>query len=68
MCDRGADWLRRVIEELENPGVRAKLMLFARWRLDSDTHAEDLVQEALARVFDPDGSPWDPAERGFVAT
>jgi DNA-directed RNA polymerase specialized sigma24 family protein len=66
MFDRAAESSRRVIEELAKPGVRARLVQFARWRMHADKDAEDLVHEALARVCDPDGSPWDPAKRSFL--
>jgi DNA-directed RNA polymerase specialized sigma24 family protein len=40
--------------------VRARLKRLASWHTDNDADAADLVQRALTRVFDPEGSPWDP--------
>ncbi len=45
---------------IEKAGVRARLKKLAFLRTHNDADAEDLVQQALARVFDPNGSPWDP--------
>jgi DNA-directed RNA polymerase specialized sigma24 family protein len=45
--------------ELQKEGVRAKLIKLAFWRTRSLPESEDLVQAALARVFDPEGQPWD---------
>jgi DNA-directed RNA polymerase specialized sigma24 family protein len=52
--------LMRAREELEKSGTRAKLVKFAAWRAHHGQDADDLLQEALAKVFDPDDSPWDP--------
>ncbi len=50
----------RARREIENPLVRARLKRLAWQHTDNDADAEDLVQLALTRVFDPEGSPWDP--------
>jgi DNA-directed RNA polymerase specialized sigma24 family protein len=52
--------LDRARKELEKAGVRTRLVQFASWQTASVQDAEDLVHSALARVFDPQGSPWDP--------
>jgi DNA-directed RNA polymerase specialized sigma24 family protein len=40
--------------------MRVRLVRLARLRTHSPQDAEDLVQTALAKVFNPEGSPWDP--------
>jgi DNA-directed RNA polymerase specialized sigma24 family protein len=47
-------------KELEKASVRARLKWLATRYTATDADAEDLVQQALARVVDPQGSPWDP--------
>jgi DNA-directed RNA polymerase specialized sigma24 family protein len=45
----------------------ARLRTLGAWLMHSSQDAEDLVQSALARVFDPQGSPWDPhGKKTFV--
>jgi len=45
----------------------ARLRTLAAWLMHSSQDADDLVQSALARVFDPQGSPWDPdGKKTFV--
>jgi hypothetical protein len=51
---------------LREPGVWDKLYGFARMRCWRDEDAEDLLSEALSRVFDPADMPWKPSERPFV--
>jgi len=63
MIDKQAASTIRALAEANKPEVRKKLILFASWRGHSEADAEDLVQEALAKVCDPNDSPWDP-ERG----
>src|SRR5579884_1714031 len=60
MNDQGGSATERAIAELKKPGVAFKLLKFARWRTESDADAKDLLQSALAKVFDPKDSPWDP--------
>ena len=60
MTDPLTPSLKRAREELEKSGTRAKLVKFAAWRAHHGPEADDLLQEALAKVFDPDDSPWDP--------
>jgi DNA-directed RNA polymerase specialized sigma24 family protein len=62
MIDRDAPSTRAALEELAKPGTREKLVKFGMWRLRSQHDAEDLVQRALAKVFDPDDAPWKPDE------
>jgi DNA-directed RNA polymerase specialized sigma24 family protein len=50
----------RTLVELHKEGMRVRLARLARLRTRSPQDAEDLVQTALAKVFDPKGSPWDP--------
>jgi hypothetical protein len=67
MIDKDAPSTRRALEEVSKPGVRNKLITFAMWRLESEPDAEDLVQEALAKVCDPQDSPWDEGKgKSFV--
>jgi DNA-directed RNA polymerase specialized sigma24 family protein len=59
--------LERAREVLEKPETRRKLVTFASWRTHNGPDADDLLQEALAKVFDPDDSPWDPdGSKSFV--
>jgi DNA-directed RNA polymerase specialized sigma24 family protein len=51
---------KRALEEFKRDGVRIRAIQYAHRRTRSAADAEDLVQAALERVFDPDGSPWDP--------
>jgi DNA-directed RNA polymerase specialized sigma24 family protein len=60
VTDPLAPSLQRAHEELEKSDTRAKLVKFAAWRAHHGPDADDLLQEALAKVFDPDDSPWDP--------
>jgi DNA-directed RNA polymerase specialized sigma24 family protein len=63
VIDRDAASSKRALDELLKPGVRKNLLRFAIWRTRSEADAEDLLQDALAKVFDPDDSPWD-SDRG----
>jgi DNA-directed RNA polymerase specialized sigma24 family protein len=49
----------RIHEELERAGVRTRLVNFGRSLTGSPIDAEDLVHQALVKVIDPDGVPWD---------
>ena len=42
--------------------IRVQLLLFARPRAKSEAKANDVVQEAMMRVFDPTWEPWDPSK------
>jgi DNA-directed RNA polymerase specialized sigma24 family protein len=53
-------WSKRALEEFERPGVRLQAIQYAMRKTRSKADADDLVQEALSRVFDSDASPWDP--------
>jgi DNA-directed RNA polymerase specialized sigma24 family protein len=67
MLDRDAPSSQRAIDELNKPGMRLSLVAFASRRMrDRKGDAEDLVQEALAKVLDPQDSPWDPHRNGFL--
>ncbi len=66
MLDLGAPSSQRAILELEEPMVRERLHQIALSRTASDAAAEDLVEDALVRVLDPDDSPWDPGQYPFV--
>jgi DNA-directed RNA polymerase specialized sigma24 family protein len=57
----------RVVAELDKPRVKERLHAIARWSTGSDdAAADDLVQDALARVLDPAKAPWDPARGSFL--
>lgn len=57
----------RARAELLKDRVMARLRTLAAWAMHSSQDAEDLLQSALARVFDPQGSPWDPnGKKTFV--
>jgi DNA-directed RNA polymerase specialized sigma24 family protein len=67
MFDRNGLSTKRAVDELNKPGMREKLVKFASWRMGDDRRdAEDLVQDALAKVLDPQDSPWDPRRVGFL--
>jgi DNA-directed RNA polymerase specialized sigma24 family protein len=53
--------LQKALAELNKAGVRTKLVKYASWRAHAPQDAEDLVQSALAKVFDPQDCPWDPS-------
>jgi DNA-directed RNA polymerase specialized sigma24 family protein len=52
--------------QLSKPDMGYRLRRIAMWSARAEADAEDLVNEALARVIDPKGSPWDPAKRTFL--
>lgn len=64
MIDRDAPSTKAALAELDKPGVREKLVKFGMWRMRSEADAEDLLQQALAKVCDPGDSPWTPDSRG----
>jgi DNA-directed RNA polymerase specialized sigma24 family protein len=64
--DAEAPSSKRVVAELQRPEVRAQVYRLARWSTRSEIDAEDLVQDALVRVLDPEDAPWDPERRGFL--
>jgi DNA-directed RNA polymerase specialized sigma24 family protein len=53
----------RTLVELRKEGMRVKLLRLARLRTHSPQDAEDLLQTALAKVFNLQDSPWDPDGR-----
>lgn len=66
MFDPGAPTSQRILLELEDPEVRARLHKMAFVRTESDVAAEDLVEDALVRVLDPEDSPWQPSRGSFL--
>ena len=52
--------------QLSKPDMGYRLRRIAMWSTRAEADAEDLVNESLARVIDPKGSPWDPAKRTFL--
>jgi DNA-directed RNA polymerase specialized sigma24 family protein len=64
--DAKAPSSERVVAELQRPEIRAQVYRLARWSTKSEVDAEDLVQDALERVLDPDDTPWEPERRGFL--
>jgi DNA-directed RNA polymerase specialized sigma24 family protein len=64
--DAEAPSSKLAIAELKKPTVSARLLKIAHWHTDSDAVAEDLVEDALVRVLDPEDSPWDPTVRTFL--
>jgi len=66
VLDLGAPSSQRAIFELEKPKVRERLHRIALTRTTSHAAADDLVEDALVRVLDPDDSPWDSGQYPFV--
>jgi DNA-directed RNA polymerase specialized sigma24 family protein len=50
----------RTLVELHKEGMKVRLLRLAVLRTRSPQDAEDLVQTALAKVFNLQDSPWDP--------
>ena len=67
MQDFDAPSSKRVLAELAKEGAWNNLLKLARWRTGAEADAEDLVANALARVFDPDDMPWLPEKGGFYS-
>jgi DNA-directed RNA polymerase specialized sigma24 family protein len=55
--DAKAPSSKRVVAELNRPEVRAHVYRLALWSTHSEGDAEDLVQDALERVLDPEDAP-----------
>jgi DNA-directed RNA polymerase specialized sigma24 family protein len=66
MLDPRAESSVRVAAELEKPNAIAKLHRIAQWSTHSEADAEDLTQDALARVLDPDDLPWVSSKMSFL--
>jgi DNA-directed RNA polymerase specialized sigma24 family protein len=66
VLDAEAPSSKLALAQLAVPGVHARLLKIAKWSTESETEAEDLVAACLARVLDPEDSPWVPAERAFL--
>jgi DNA-directed RNA polymerase specialized sigma24 family protein len=64
--DRDAPSTKRVLEELKKPRGRPRLFRLAWWRTHSKHDADDLVQQTLECVCDPERRPWDPARKTFL--
>jgi DNA-directed RNA polymerase specialized sigma24 family protein len=58
---------KRVVKQLDTPGVRDRLVQIARWSARTESDPEDLVAEALLWVLDPDRMPWVPEKKTFLA-
>jgi DNA-directed RNA polymerase specialized sigma24 family protein len=65
VLDLGAPSSQRAIIELEKPMMRKRLHEAALKRTESDAAAEDLIEDALVRVLDPDDLPWDHEKHTF---
>jgi DNA-directed RNA polymerase specialized sigma24 family protein len=55
-----------IAAELKKPHVRMRLHQMAMWSTRSENDADDLVEDALVRVLDPEDLPWDPRVRSFL--
>jgi DNA-directed RNA polymerase specialized sigma24 family protein len=66
VLDAEAPSSKLALAQLAEPSVRSRLLKIAKWSTRSEVEAEDLVAACLARVLDPDDSPWVPAERPFL--
>jgi DNA-directed RNA polymerase specialized sigma24 family protein len=66
VLDVDAPSSQRAIAELEKPTMRQRLHRIALWTTGSDAAAEDLVEDALVRVLDPDDAPWLPEKTTFL--
>jgi DNA-directed RNA polymerase specialized sigma24 family protein len=64
--DAKAPSSERVVAELSKPEIRAKMYRLAPWSTHSEGDAEDLVQDALLRVLEPEDAPSEPERRGFL--
>jgi hypothetical protein len=54
------------LAELKKPRVEEQLVRFGKWFVHAGGDAEDLVQNALIRVLDPDDAPWVPPRPTFI--
>jgi RNA polymerase sigma factor (sigma-70 family) len=66
MFDANAPTSLRVAEQLANQSVRERLVKIAWWSTKNFAAAQDLVQDALVRVLDPEDRPWDPEMGTFL--
>jgi DNA-directed RNA polymerase specialized sigma24 family protein len=66
MLDLRAESSVRAAAELEKPNTIARLHRIAQWSTHSETDADDLVQDALERVLDPDDCPWVSSKMSFL--
>jgi len=58
MCDSSAPSLDRVHAQLSDPRCRARLIAIALRITGSPASADDLVNDAIMLVLDPEGFPW----------
>jgi DNA-directed RNA polymerase specialized sigma24 family protein len=66
VLDLGAPSSQRAIIELEKPMMRERLHWIALKRTESDAAADDLIEDTLVRVLDPDDLPWNHEQYTFV--
>jgi len=66
VLDLRAPSSQRAILELDKPGMRQELHEIALARTTTHAAAEDLIEDTLLRVLDPDDVPWNPQEYPFV--
>lgn len=66
MFDADAPSSQRVRARLERRGTWKRLVWIARWSTRELSRAEDLVQETVLRVMNPEDLPWDGA-RPFLS-
>src|SRR5581483_8538689 len=59
MDDSGDDVRQKFIARLKERGMWLRLVWIAWWSTRDLSRAEDLVQETIMRVLDPDDLPWD---------
>ena len=67
MMDFEAASSKRAIEALGVGDTRKNLLKFGVWLTQSEADAEDLLSDAMGRVCDPEGRPWDPERGSFGA-
>ncbi len=65
MADFDAPSSQLVVDLLKDEVVRKRLHAIARAITRSDVDADDLVQNALMRVLDPEDAPWDREQVTF---
>jgi DNA-directed RNA polymerase specialized sigma24 family protein len=66
MFDANAPTSLRVAEQLAIQSIRERLLKIACWSTKNFAAAQDLTQDALVRVLDPEDRPWDPEKGTFL--
>jgi RNA polymerase sigma factor (sigma-70 family) len=66
MLDTGVEGSQKLIARLKEPGMWMRLVWIARWSTRELSRAEDLVQDTIMRVRDPNDLPWD-GKRPFLS-